>query len=103
MLGQYVDNAGAVSFFAVSVGAISAMETVMLAHAFRAGLTREHPPRDVVNWAVGASFVPVLCFAVSIPIAFVQPWLGIVAWGLSLPAQMLWDRFKPPETDRYLT
>jgi uncharacterized membrane protein len=101
LLGQYVDNAGAVSFFAVSVGAISAMETVMLAHAFRAGLTKQQPPPDIARWAVGASFVPVLCFAVSIPIAFVQPLLGIVAWTLSWPAQMVWDRVKPPGTDAY--
>jgi uncharacterized membrane protein len=103
LLGQYVDNPGAVGFFALSVGAISALEAVMLSHAFRAGLTKERPPPDVARWSVGASCVPVLCFAISIPIAFVQPWLGIVAWGLSFPAQMVWDRFKPPGTDAYFT
>jgi hypothetical protein len=45
----------------------------------------------------------VLCFAVSVPIALIQPWLGIVAWGLSFPAQMFWDRFQPPGTADYFT
>ena len=103
LLGQYVDNPGAVGFFAVSVGTISAMEAVMLSHAFRAGLMKQSPPPEVARWSVGASCVPVLCFAISVPIAFVQPWLGIVAWTLAWPAQAVWDRFKPPGTDAYFT
>jgi hypothetical protein len=53
------------------------METVLFAYARRRRLFREEVPEDVYRWALGSSLLPVLAFALSIPVAFVLPLLSI--------------------------
>lgn len=101
ILGQYSDNSVAVAFYAMSVGAISLMETFMLRHAHTAGLGRVPLPGPVATWGTLASLVPVVFFAISIPIAFIDPLAGIFTWAASIPGEMLLTRFKPPGTDDY--
>jgi uncharacterized membrane protein len=60
-------------------------------------------PTDVYRWALGSSLLPVLLFALSIPVAFVAPWLAIAMWLLALPLQMVWARHRPAATGHYLS
>jgi hypothetical protein len=37
-----------------------------------------------------------------VPLAFPHTWLAIVVWFLAIPLQLLWSRYRPPATERYL-
>jgi len=95
LLGQHPENSIAVSLYAINVGMISGLETVMFRHAYRAGLNRMQLPPAVANYGTIASGLPVAAFALSIPVAFVNPIAGIATWALSIPAQMVLSRFEP--------
>ena len=43
-----------------------------------------------------------LAFALSIPVAFVVPLLSIAMWFLAIPLQLVWTRYRPAATGRYL-
>jgi hypothetical protein len=51
---------------------------------------------------VRTSLLPVLLFALSLPVAFVRPWLAIFIWLMALPLQLLLSRHRPAEVGRYL-
>jgi hypothetical protein len=78
------------------------METVLFAYARRRRLFREELPEDVYRWALGSSLLPVLAFALSIPVAFVLPFLSFALWFLAIPLQLVWTRYRPAATGRYL-
>jgi hypothetical protein len=78
------------------------METVLFAFARRRRQLREELPEDVYRWTLGSSLLPVLAFALSIPVAFVLPPLSIALWFLALPLQLVWTRYRPAATGRYL-
>jgi hypothetical protein len=44
----------------------------------------------------------VLLFALSIQAAFALPWPAIVIWLLAIPLQLVWVRYRPAGTGRYL-
>jgi hypothetical protein len=44
-----------------------------------------------------ATLTPVAMFLISIPIAFVDPTLGIVTWFVTFPIEAVLERFRPPE------
>jgi uncharacterized membrane protein len=102
VLGEFGENPVAVIAFAVNMGAVSSMETVLFSYARRRRLFREELPADVYRWAVGSSLLPVLLFALSIPVAFAVPWLAIAVWLLAIPLQLVWARNRPAATGRYL-
>jgi hypothetical protein len=102
VLGEFGENPISVVAFAVNMGAVSGMATVLFSHARRRRLFREELPEDVYRWALGSSLLPVLGFALSIPIAFVAPWLAIAMWLLAIPLQLVWTRYRPAATGRYL-
>jgi uncharacterized membrane protein len=102
VLGEFGENPVAVIAFAVNMGAVSSMETVLFSYARRRRLFREELPADVYRWAVGSSLLPVLLFALSIPVAFIAPWLAIAMWLLAIPLQWVWARYRPAAAGRYL-
>jgi uncharacterized membrane protein len=102
VLGEFGENPIAVVAFALNMGAVSGMETVLFAYARRRRLFREEPPADVYRWALGSSLLPVVAFALSIPVAFALPWLAIAMWFLAIPLQAVWARYRPVATGRYL-
>jgi uncharacterized membrane protein len=102
VLGEFGDNPISVVAFAVNMGAVSTMETVLFSHARRRRLFREELPEEVYRWAVRTSLLPVLLFALSLPVAFVRPWLAILIWLMALPLQLLLSRYRPAEVGRYL-
>jgi uncharacterized membrane protein len=103
VLGEFGQNPISVAAFAVNMAAVSGMETVLFGYAWRRRLFREELPDDVYRWALGSSLLPVLAFALSIPVAFAVPWLAIAIWLLAIPLQRVWARYRPAATGRYLT
>jgi uncharacterized membrane protein len=103
VLGEFGENPVAVIAYAVNMGAVSGMECVLFSHARRRRLFREELPTDVYRWSLGSSLLPVVAFALSIPVAFAVPWLAIAMWLLALPLQMIWIRYRPAATGRYLS
>ena len=60
-------------------------------------------PRGVFRFGVMAASVPVVAFAVSIPIAFADPTLALLSWLVVWPAEWIADKtIKPPETDELM-
>jgi uncharacterized membrane protein len=102
VLGEFGQNPISVVAFALNMGAVSGMEAVLFAYARRRGLFREELPSDVYRWSLGSSLLPVLAFALSIPVAFVLPLLSIAMWFLAIPLQAVWSRHRPAATGRYL-
>jgi uncharacterized membrane protein len=102
VLGEFGDNPISAVAFAANMGAVSTMEGVLFVHARRRRLFQEEWPEDVYRWALRASLSPVLMFALSVPIAFVQPRLAILVWFLAIPLGRLLDRRRPEGADRYL-
>jgi uncharacterized membrane protein len=102
LIGQNLDNSAAVSFYAISVGAISLLETVMIRHAYNAHLYQKQMPPAVANWATLGSVLPVCWFVLSVPVAFiVGPLAGILTWLLSIPAGIVLNRRAPAEAAQY--
>ncbi len=102
VLGEFGQNPISVVAFALNMGAVSGMEAVLFSHAQRRRLFREELPTDVYRWALGSSLLPVVAFALSIPVAFARPWLAIAMWFLSIPLQRAWARYRPAAASRYL-
>jgi uncharacterized membrane protein len=101
LLGQYPDNSAAVALYAVGVGAISGLETIIFRHAHRAGLNRKQMSPAIANYGTVASALPVVFFLLSAPIAFINPILGMATWALSLPAQAIHNRYAPEGADEF--
>ncbi|HET9557338.1 MAG TPA: hypothetical protein VFS70_09380 [Actinomycetota bacterium] len=102
LLGELGQNPTSVIAFALNMGAVSTMEAVLFRHARRRGLLRQEWPEAVYRWELRASLSPVLIFALSIPVAFVSPWLAIVMWLLAIPLGMLLGRRRPADAARYV-
>ena len=102
VLGEFGQNPISVTAFALNMGAVSGMETVLFAYAWRRRLFRQELPEDVYRWALGSSLLPVLAFALSIAVAFALPWLAIAMWFLAIPLQKVWARYRPAATGSYL-
>jgi uncharacterized membrane protein len=102
VLGEFGQNPVAVIAFALNMGAVSSMETVLFAYARRRRLFRQELPTDVYRWSLGSSLLPVLLFALSVPVAFVASWLAIAMWLLAIPLQRVWARYRPAAAGRYL-
>jgi TMEM175 potassium channel family protein len=81
---------------------VSTMEAVLFSHARRRRLFREELPEEVYRWALRTSLLPVLLFALSLPVAFVRPWLAILMWLMAFPLQLVLGRYRPAGAQRYL-
>lgn len=95
LMGRFSDNAVAVSLFAVSMAAVSAMEALLLWQAHRHGLMVHRLDEATFRWALTASLTPVVVFLASVPVTFVNTWLGVAFWALSVPLQLVLDRRRP--------
>jgi uncharacterized membrane protein len=96
LLGEFGDNALAVSLFALSAGVVSALEAVLLARADRCGLLRRSLSRPVFRHAMRAALLPDVFFLLSIPIAFANTTVAIASWFLTAPGEAALARIKPP-------
>jgi uncharacterized membrane protein len=80
LVGAYFDNPLSIILFAVNLAAVSTMEAVLYAHAWRASLLVARPSRGGYRWVLSMSLLPVPVFLISIPVAFVSPILVLVLW-----------------------
>lgn len=102
VLGDYFENPVALGLYAAAAALVSGFEVVLFRHAYRHDLLARRPPDDVYRWSLVASLMPVAFFAASIPVAFASTTLGAILWLGVIPAEMLWSRRRPPDTDEYV-
>lgn len=85
LVGEYEENALSGVFFALALAAVSGLETVLLAHAHRAGLMRHPMEQHVYRWEIIGSLVPFVMFTVTIPLAFISPTVMLISWAVVGP------------------
>jgi uncharacterized membrane protein len=103
LLGEYFDNPLAVSVYATAVAIVSGLEVLLIRHARGAGLLRAEMPNDVYRWGVTMSTVPVVLFALSIPVAFIGSGWAVAVWCLNAPAGIYAQRNAPAGVDEYFS
>lgn len=101
LLGAYFENPVSVALYAAMVALVSGLEVVMLRHAHIHGLIEQPLPDDVYRWSALMALTPVVSFLGSIPVAFLDTTLAVLCWLLAIPLQVLLQRWKPPDADRY--
>jgi len=102
LLGKYETEPISVIMAASSLGAASLLETVLLYRARRYGMLRKPMSDATFRYSLIASTVPVVVFALSIPIAFVNPTWALYFWAITWPAEVVLGKFfAPPEAADY--
>ena len=99
LLGTYDRNPVAVSLFAVSAAIVSGLEATLFHIAQRDDLFRGPVPDPAYRHAMRAALVPVGSFLLSVPIAFLDTYVAIAVWALTVPGEILLDRTKPEGFD----
>jgi TMEM175 potassium channel family protein len=102
LLGTLFENPLSVALYAVIVAIVSGLEVVQFRQAHRRALLRQKIPDDVYRWGVIQSLSPVVFFLLSVPVAFVSTSLAVAVWFGGIPFQIVANRWKPPDADRYL-
>jgi uncharacterized membrane protein len=102
LLGELFENPLSVAIYAVVVAIISGLEVVLFRQAQRRHLLRQQVPENVYRWGVIQSLSPVVFFLISVPVAFVSTTLAVVLWFGGIPFQIVSNRWKPEDADRYL-
>ncbi len=80
LVGEYVENPVSGVLFALTLAFISTTETLLLMHAHRARLMRSHLSDAAYRWQVASSTEPAVMFVITIPLAFIHPWVMLVIW-----------------------
>ena len=89
--------------FALCLTFISGIETIMLWHAMRSGLTRIRPvPRPTYRYALLQSTLPTVLIAASIPIALLSTTAAIAMWILAIPLGRLVEWLAPTGARAYI-
>jgi uncharacterized membrane protein len=101
VLGEFPQNPISVAVFALNMAIISSLEAALFHYAWRKGLLDEELPAEVERWALKLSLFPVVMFAISVPVAFLNTWLGVALWFGSVPFQAWLLRRRPSGADRY--
>jgi uncharacterized membrane protein len=101
LLGQYTDNAVAVSFYAVCIAAVALVALVMAESARVHGLLRHRPPSGAVKWQRILSLTPAVYFLASVPLAFAFGANAIYSWILLAPISALQQRRMPKAVADY--
>jgi uncharacterized membrane protein len=102
LVGEYERNPISGVLFALALAAVSGLETLLLAHAHRAGLMRHPMAQHIYRWEIIGSLIPCLMFTFTIPLAFINPTLMLLSWGVLGPLLgWLANRTRPVGTDGY--
>jgi hypothetical protein len=102
LVGEYGENPLSAVLFALALTIISGLETVMLWHAMRAGLTRVRPlPRPAYRYALVQSAIPTVLIAASIPVAYASTIAAMTMWILAIPLGRIIDRIWPSGAGAY--
>lgn len=95
LVARYEDSPVTVVIYALALATASFMEAVMFVFAHRARMLRIRYTDDVFRVGVIAALLPVLLFAISVPIAFVNTTLAVSSWLLVFPAEWVLARWAP--------
>jgi uncharacterized membrane protein len=101
LLGNYFENPISIAVYATSVGIISGMEVVLFRRAYRADLLAHSMPEEVYRWGVIGSSTPVVVFALSIPVAFLNTTAAALVWFLTVPVGVVLNRLEPDDAAEY--
>ena len=96
LIGDYESNPISGVLFALSLAAVSGLETVLLWHAQRAGLIQTPASKQVYRWQVIGSMIPFTMFLVTIPLAFISPTLMLMSWIVIAPLAGRWAYRRKP-------
>jgi uncharacterized membrane protein len=99
LLGQYFENPLSVAIYAGAVAIVSGMEVVLFRHAYRHQLFTRPLKPEVYRWGALMSLSPVIFFAASMPVAFLNTTLAVATWFLAVPFQVIAQRWKPEDAD----
>lgn len=80
LVGEYVENPVSGVLFALTLAFVSTTETLLLMHAHRARLMRSRLSDAAYRWQFIGSAEPAFMFLVTIPLAFIHPWVMLVSW-----------------------
>jgi len=80
LVGEYVENPVSGVLFALNLAFVSSTETLLLVHAHRARLMRSRLSDEAYRWQFVGSAEPAFMFLVTIPLAFIHPWVMLVSW-----------------------
>jgi uncharacterized membrane protein len=103
LLGNYFENPLSVAIYAGAVAIVSGMEVVLFRHAYRGGLLARPLTPEVYRWGALMSLSPVIFFAASMPVAFLNTTLAVATWFLAIPFQVVANRWKPAGADELLS
>jgi len=97
LVGKYEENPISVVLFALTLAAISGMESVLFRHAHRTAMLARPMTESAYRYGMIQSTTPVVLFLLSIPIAFWSPTVALLSWLLAMPIGMLVDRSRISE------
>jgi uncharacterized membrane protein len=101
LVGKYERDPVSVSIFALTLAAISGMESVLFRHAHRAGLLADPMSERTYRYGMIQSTTPVVLFLLSIPVAFVwSSTAALLMWVLAMPIGFIVDRRQRAEEGR---
>ena len=103
LVGEYGSNPVSAMLFALCLTFISGIETIMLWHAMRSGLTRVRPvPPPAYRYALLQSALPTVLIAASIPIALLSTTAATAMWILAIPLGRLVEWLAPEGARAYV-
>lgn len=105
LLDRYSAEPITIVLFLSTLLLISLMELVLFARAHRAGLFASEPPARVVHYSVVIAMIPILVFALAIPVGLLSyPTFGLAIWILlNFPLRFVVERrLGPTAADPYL-
>jgi TMEM175 potassium channel family protein len=102
LLGQYFENPLSVAIYGGSVAIVSGMEVVLFRHAYHHRLLARPLTAEVYRWSTLMSLSPVIFFAASMPVAFLNTTLAVGVWFLAIPFIAIANRWKPERADELL-
>ena len=102
LVGRYEQNLVAFAFFALILGIVSGLETVLFVTAERRGLLAVKISPGMYRFGLAASTIPVVVFLLSIPLAAaVNSTVALLSWVLIWPLEATLDRFAPDNSVRW--
>jgi TMEM175 potassium channel family protein len=98
LIGTYFRNPLSLALLALNLAAVSSMEALLFAHAWRADLLIEEPSRAGYRWILLMSLLPVPVFLLSIPVAFASSTgVALASWLLAPALQAIAIRRRPAD------
>jgi uncharacterized membrane protein len=96
LIGTYFSNPLSLALLALNLAAVSSMEALLFAHAWRADLLIDKPSTAGYRWILLMSLLPVPVFLLSIPVAFAtSTGVALACWLVAPALQTVAIRHRP--------